>query len=60
MSVGTIIDSIVNQLLQYDIDGTEMSVSVQNVDITLSLIKSFYKTKIISIIEDEKNPKKRY
>jgi hypothetical protein len=59
MSVGTIIDSIVNQLLQYDTEGTEMPVNTQNMDITVSLIKSFYKTKIISVVEDEPNPKKR-
>jgi hypothetical protein len=59
MSVGTIIDSIVNQLLQYDLDGTNIVVNAQNSDITLSLIKSFYKTKIISIVEDETNLKKK-
>ena len=58
-SVGNIIDSTFNQLLKYDSDDVEFVVNPQNIDISLSLIKSFYKTKIITIIGNEPNPKKK-
>ena len=44
--------------LQERID-CSMIINIQNMDITLSLIKSFYKTKIISLLESEQNSKKK-
>jgi len=59
MSISTIIDEIMRQLLEWDAGYGEFNINPDNLNIIIPLIKNFYKTKVMSLVEDEYNNKKK-